>query len=210
MQHGNIRRGFTQEVVQNCHSKFNLESYHYLLYQVRSRIKYGMTALFNSGGFTLIELLVVVLIIGILAAVALPQYQKAVWKARMAEAVTNISVLEKAIDRYLLEQGIPVVSEDTQLYDFLNEKALDVDLPFSSCSGTKCYTATWRYEATYEGYPIIRVDPTGPAQNDFDFLSEWYDGKWNRQCEAWTDRGADLCKVAPVDWSFSENRFPSN
>jgi len=53
-------------------------------------------------GFTLIELLVVVLIIGILAAVALPQYRKAVARARGAEAIAMIRSVIPAIEEYMM------------------------------------------------------------------------------------------------------------
>jgi prepilin-type N-terminal cleavage/methylation domain-containing protein len=53
----------------------------------------------NKKGFTLIELLVVVLIIGILAAIALPQYFKAVEKSRATEALSIMGSLAGAMDR---------------------------------------------------------------------------------------------------------------
>ncbi|PIU20518.1 MAG: hypothetical protein COT18_01795 [Elusimicrobia bacterium CG08_land_8_20_14_0_20_59_10] len=56
-------------------------------------------------GFTLIELLVVVLIIGILASVAIPQYFKIVEKGRAAEGINAVSAMAGAQDRELLRTG---------------------------------------------------------------------------------------------------------
>ena len=72
--------------------------------------------------FTLIELLVVVLIIGILAAVAVPQYQKAVEKSRAIQAIALLSTLYQTAETYYLANGNWPLSI----------QKLDVAMPFNN------------------------------------------------------------------------------
>ncbi|MBR2081989.1 MAG: prepilin-type N-terminal cleavage/methylation domain-containing protein [Elusimicrobiaceae bacterium] len=73
----------------------------------------------HKQAFTLIELLVVVLIIGILAAVAVPQYQKAVMKSRYAAIKSMVQSIAYAEETYYLANG----TYTTQWTD------LDIDTP---------------------------------------------------------------------------------
>ena len=56
-------------------------------------------------GFTLIELLVVVLIMGILASVAMPQYFKSVEKSRASEGIDALSAIASAQERLFMQKG---------------------------------------------------------------------------------------------------------
>lgn len=71
----------------------------------------------NKKGFTLIEMLVVVLIIGILAAVALPQYFKAVEKSRATEALSVMGSLANAMERARLVRSDNQYPDDFSTLD---------------------------------------------------------------------------------------------
>ena len=99
-----------------------------------SRQKHSeMTSFFNVKAFTLIELLVVVLIIGILAAVALPQYRKAVVKTRATTILPVLKSIKDAQEVYYLTNG-----EYT-----LKVEDLDISLP-ANCTLVNEETGEWK------------------------------------------------------------------
>jgi prepilin-type N-terminal cleavage/methylation domain-containing protein len=59
----------------------------------------------NQGGFTLVELMIVVIIVGILAAVAIPMYQGATERAKASEAVAALGTIRGAMRVYFAEHG---------------------------------------------------------------------------------------------------------
>ncbi len=83
-------------------------------------------------GFTLIELLVVVLIIGILAAIAYPKYERAIEKARFAEGIRLLRALGAANNAYYLANG----KYATKMED------LDVNLQ-GQANGSGYYASKW-------------------------------------------------------------------
>lgn len=100
-----------------------------------------MTRLRNRKGFTLVEMMIVVLIIGILVAIALPNFLKARENSQTKACATNMKQIQGAIEQWAMEKKMP---SSTSTDDFPSPKQL-VD----------------------EGY--LRTEPKCPAGGDYDF-----------------------------------------
>ncbi len=153
----------------------------------------------NRKGFTLIELLVVVLIIGVLSAVALPQYTTAIEKSRATEALTLSGAVRYAAERYYLQKDVWPTNE--------NLKKLDIELPKNaSCT------------STYGGKNFcISVSGTAPfvikaeriAQPKYTIETSTSDGtNWTRKCKYNTaDESAKFCYAIAGSKTLADNGF---
>ena len=139
-------------------------------------------------GFTLVELLVVVLIIGILSSVALPQYTKAVKKAKGVKFMTATKALADAMNMAYLEDGSyrRSFARSTYVGNYGSPDDFDIEIPIPDFKGFYPYHFGASGSGSWGSASVDLYEPAGNASLTYNL----YEGKINS-----VSCGGNLCST---------------
>jgi len=111
----------------------------------------------GEGGFTLVELLVVMLILGLLAAIAIPSFFNQRDKAKDADAKAGVRTAQTAIESYATDNGGSYLAATAADLEAIESTLTDVDLQDPTGLADDAYTVTVIAEDTENEFSITRA-----------------------------------------------------